>query len=97
MKEEVINVYDELCTKKEYLRSGKDLSDIPMIMESIELKSDDEDIELLASEPERQVQSTQAPQKYQGKSRSLIDRIKIWVTTPLGVGWQETKHYRKKK
>ena len=96
MKEEILKVHDELCLKKDHLQSGKELSDTPMIMESIELKTDDEEIEYLVTEAERKIILTQPAQELKIKPRGLFERIRIWFSTPLEVGWKETKHHPKK-
>jgi hypothetical protein len=98
MKETISNTYNLLSSRKEQLQSGERFSDINIVIDTIELETDNLDGELLATDNKKQIEPVQNEEKEQKihTRNNILKRVIIWITTPLEISWKDTEYFKKK-
>lgn len=93
IKEKVLETQACLLKNKEHVVSGMSISSINLMIDTIELESDDPEPDLSHREiPSPTLHETADHNK--DDKNSLLKRFGIWVTTPMEVNWVDTKHYK---
>lgn len=98
MKEYIIKTHALLSTRREQLQSGDNFSDITIVIDTIELETDE--IEVSSAMDKRTESETIQDEKEikpEYKKNNFLKRIKIWISTPLDVSWKDTKYFEDKE
>ncbi len=98
IRSQIQTVIDDLLTKKNHIKSGKELTDMSMIVESVELVSEKEQINenIQTKKPKPEVQHASKKKKSVKKPNNFFTRIKLWTNTSWKVSWKDTKYYSEK-
>lgn len=93
MKAHMLKTKDLLSERKKQLQNGETLSDITIFMDTIEIKSDEPIMP--ANINENRIETAYAPQEKQEtqQKNGLLQRLMIWISTPMDIKWRDTKYY----
>ena len=97
MKEYIVKTHTMLSTRKEQLQSGDNFSDITIVIDTIELETDTTE-ESSDIDKKAEIETVQDIKeiKPKFKKNKILKRIKIWISTPLDVSWEDTKYSEEK-
>ncbi len=108
MREMLEQTYKDLICARDHLDGGGDLSEIPVLVESIELSSEPMNCETFRAEFKNRKQAEMPSQPYvelvqrpEGQvpaeeEHGFWKTLKIWLSTPFRVSWSDIKSGKKK-
>lgn len=107
IKQQVAFVRKNLEQNLAYLREGKDIEEIPVFIESVEIRHNAKTTNSLENneddvETQQQAPQQSKPQKNQNASassvpeQSFFKRLKVWLTTPWNISWKSISQQNSK-
>ena len=93
LKEKILETQACLLKNKEHVVTGKRISSINLMIDTIELETDESE-SIQTPSHTRLTVSDDMEDDGKVEKNSLLKRFGIWVWTPLEVKWKDTKQYK---